>query len=119
MFRIDWQKWRGYALVMALAIAGTVALMPASRWWRNPRRSRVRCLISPTWSNRSVPAVVQHPHAEKARAGAQGGGQMDEEMQEFFRRFFGVPMPNVPRQRPSPAEAARKSSRAAWARASS
>jgi serine protease Do len=33
---------------------------------------------------------------------------MDEEMQEFFRRFFGVPMPNspnspnTPRQRPNP-----------------
>jgi serine protease Do len=43
---------------------------------------------------------------ERARSSSRSGtdGQMDEEMQEFFRRFFGVPMPNVPRgqQRPSP-----------------
>jgi serine protease Do len=27
---------------------------------------------------------------------------MDEEMQEFFRRFFGQPLPNIPRQGPRP-----------------
>jgi serine protease Do len=48
------------------------------------------------------PAVVNIRTLEHARAsGRQGNGEMDEEMQEFFRRFFGVPMPNVPRgQRP-------------------
>ena len=29
MFQIDWKKLRGYALVGALAVAGTVALIPA------------------------------------------------------------------------------------------
>ena len=54
------------------------------------------------------PAVVNIRTVERVRAGAGGrGGQMDEEMQEFFRRFFGIPMPNAPRQqgpRPSPQE---------------
>ena len=41
------------------------------------------------------PAVVNIRTTEKVRAGqnAQGGGPDDEEMQEFFRRFFGVPVP--------------------------
>ena len=44
-------------------------------------------------------------------------------MQEFFRRFFGQPMPGAPRQgaAPEPARSSRrkKSARAAWAPASS
>ena len=44
------------------------------------------------------PAVVNIRTVERMRAGAAGrGGQMDQEMQEFFRRFFGIPMPNTPR----------------------
>ena len=54
------------------------------------------------------PTVVNIRTVERVRAGGAGrNGQMDEEMQEFFRRFFGIPMPNVPRQqgpRPSPQE---------------
>jgi S1-C subfamily serine protease len=43
------------------------------------------------------PAVVNIRTMEKVRAAGGGQqGQMDEEMQEFFRRFFGVPMPNQP-----------------------
>jgi serine protease Do len=39
---------------------------------------------------------------EKVKANAQGGTGSDEEMQELFRKFFGVPMPNAPRQNPRP-----------------
>jgi serine protease Do len=102
MFRIDWQKWRGYALVMALAVAGTVALMPAKPVVAQSA-PQPRSLPDFTELVEQVgPAVVNIRTLEKARPSAQGGGQMDEEMQEFFRRFFGVPMPNVPRQRPGP-----------------
>jgi serine protease Do len=50
--------------------------------------------------DRVGPAVVNIRTTEKARMG-QGGpnGMNDPEMEEFFRRFFGVPMP---RQQPQP-----------------
>ncbi|MDR2127793.1 MAG: Do family serine endopeptidase [Burkholderiaceae bacterium] len=51
------------------------------------------------------PAVVNIRTLERIsgssrRGGGSGGPQMDEEMQEFFRRFFGVPMPETPRGAP-------------------
>ncbi len=49
------------------------------------------------------PAVVNIRTTERARAGRSGsGGELDEDMLEFFRRF-GVPMPNRPNPRsPTP-----------------
>ncbi len=41
------------------------------------------------------PAVVNIRTSERGRAAAQGGGEMDEQMREFFRRF-GIPLPNTP-----------------------
>ena len=42
------------------------------------------------------PAVVNIRTAERSRAGAQaGGGEVDEQMREFFRRF-GIPLPSNP-----------------------
>jgi serine protease Do len=46
------------------------------------------------------PSVVNIRTLEKARPSTPGTGGPDEEMQELFRRFFGVPMPNAPRQGP-------------------
>ena len=53
------------------------------------------------------PAVVNIRTLERVRTGDAGDAQMDDEMREFFRRFFGVPLPNLPRpgprsNRPSP-----------------
>jgi serine protease Do len=49
------------------------------------------------------PSVVNIRTSEKAKASAAGPGSgMDEEMQEFFRRFFGDRVPNIPRQTPRP-----------------
>ena len=48
------------------------------------------------------PSVVNIRTLERARQPEAGAAGPDEEMQEFFRRFFGVPMPNVPRQAPRP-----------------
>jgi len=48
------------------------------------------------------PSVVNIRTLEKVKANAQGGAGSDEEMQELFRKFFGVPMPNAPRQNPRP-----------------
>ena len=46
------------------------------------------------------PSVVNIRTLEKVRPAEPDNGAPDEEMQEFFRRFFGVPMPNVPRSSP-------------------
>jgi len=48
------------------------------------------------------PSVVNIRTLEKVRASGASGSGSDEEMQEFFRRFFGVPMPGTPRQTPRP-----------------
>ncbi len=57
------------------------------------------------------PSVVNIRTSEKVKpsAGGPGPGGMDEEMQEFFRRFFGDRVPNIPRpgqrpNRPAPEE---------------
>jgi serine protease Do len=53
-------------------------------------------------AEQNAPSVVNIRTSERvvARSPGQGGGPSDEDMAEFFRRFFGVPMPNVPRQGP-------------------
>lgn len=57
--------------------------------------------------DRAGPAVVNIRTTEKVRPGSQAtpGGD-DAEMQEFFRRFFGVPVP--PRQQPDRPQRDRK-----------
>src|SRR5690606_25256953 len=99
MFQMDWKKARSYAVAAALAVTGAAAMVtvqPAAAQ-SAPQRS----LPDLTELVEQVgPAVVNIRTTERARAPVlgPGGGPMDEEMQEFFRRFFGVPMPNVPRQ---------------------
>ncbi|MCM2252135.1 MAG: DegQ family serine endoprotease [Ramlibacter sp.] len=99
MLRIDWKKLRACALAAALAIAGTVALMPAK-----PVVAQGRSLPDFTDLVEQVgPSVVNIRTIERARGGSSAApGGMDEEMQEFFRRFFGQPLPGVPRQGPRP-----------------
>ena len=108
MFQIDWKKLRGYALVGALAVTSTVALMPAKPLVAQSA-PQPRTLPDFTDLVEQVgPSVVNIRTLEKARAPAPGGGQMDEDMQEFFRRFFGQPAPGAPRaprpNRPQPQE---------------
>ena len=107
MFKIEWKKLRAYALVTALAVAGTVALMPAKPVRR--RRRRGRCPTSPTWWSRSGPRWSTSARwSARAAPARPPAAQMDEEMQEFFRRFFGQPMPGrpAPGAAPEPAAAA-------------
>ena len=47
------------------------------------------------------PSVVNIRTLEKVHAGS-GNADQDAEMQEFFRRFFGQPMPGQPRAVPRP-----------------
>ncbi len=99
MSRIDWKAWRAYALVAVLAVAGTVALIPA-RPVVAQSAPQLRSL--PDFSELAEqvgPAVVNIRTVERVRGGGSSSGQMDEEMQEFFRRFFGVPAPQTPSPR--------------------
>ena len=94
----------------------TTPLHPAS----SPRRARLAVLApmlaalalsQPAAAARALPdftdlveqvgpSVVNIRTLEKVRT--PDPGEADAEMQEFFRRFFGVPMPNIPRQAPRP-----------------
>jgi len=101
MFQSDRKSLRAFALLGALAIGGPLAFLPAQ-----PAHAQSapqgRSLPDFTELVEQVgPAVVNIRTLERARQGAQATpGAPDEEMQEFFRRFFGVPMPspNTPRQ---------------------
>ncbi|MBG9387883.1 DegQ family serine endoprotease [Caenimonas aquaedulcis] len=99
MSKIDGMKVRAAGLALALA-AGMAAFAPAT-----PAMAQTRVLPDFTDLVEQVgPAVVNIRTLERARqaggAGAPNG--MDEEMQEFFRRFFGQPAPGTPRQTPRP-----------------
>jgi serine protease Do len=101
MFKVDWKKLRKCGLVIALAVAGTVALMPAK-----PLMAQPRALPDFTELVEQVgPSVVNIRTLERVRAGSSAPGAIDDEMQEFFRRFFGQPVPpGVPRQSPRPSQ---------------
>ncbi|MEO7242826.1 MAG: DegQ family serine endoprotease [Variovorax sp.] len=47
------------------------------------------------------PSVVNIRTTEKVPARSSARPEMDEEMQQFFRRFFGQPLPNTPRAQPN------------------
>jgi len=99
MFKLDGKKLRSHGMAMALALAGSVALVPV----QPAQAQAVRGLPDFTELVEQVgPAVVNIRTIERSRAGNAVPGGMDEEMQEFFRRFFGQPLPGVPRQAPRP-----------------
>ena len=95
MFRFEWKKIRAHAAIAILAVAGTVAVLPAK-----PVVAQGRALPDFTDLVEQVgPAVVNIRTLERVRQSTSpgGAGPMDEEMQEFFRRFFGQPLPGAPR----------------------
>ena len=98
---IDWKKFRSFVLVGALAVAATLALMPL-----RPAVAQNRTLPDFTDLVEQVgPSVVNIRTLEKVSSRQSSGGPSDDEMQEFFRRFFGQPMPGnpgTPRQTPRP-----------------
>ncbi len=99
MFKIELKKLRAFAVVGLLAIGGTVALMPS-----HPVVAQGRATL-PDFADLAEqvgPSVVNIRTLERTRPGSGSSANIDEEMQEFFRRFFGQPMPGVPRQAPRP-----------------
>ena len=92
---------RAWSLALALAFAGSFALVPVQPALAQAGRNL------PDFADLAEqvgPAVVGIRTLEKARPSGLPGN-MDEDMQEFFRRFFGQPMPgtpNAPRRRSQP-----------------
>jgi serine protease Do len=97
------QHWIKTAASMALAsgmVAGLAWLPTAPAMAQTPSTA-VRGLPDFTDLVEQVgPSVVNIRTLEKVRPSAPSASTPDEEMQELFRRFFGVPMPNAPRQAP-------------------
>jgi len=99
MTRLFPMRARSMALALALAaFAGTLAIAPVQPAYAQAGRNL------PDFADLAEqvgPAVVGIRTLEKARP--QGlPGNMDEDMQEFFRRFFGQPMPGAPNQPQQP-----------------
>ena len=99
------KQLRSHAFAVALASAGLVTALPPIPVHAQSAPQPHSLPDFTDLVEQVGPAVVNIRTLERVRgggSGSAGSGQMDEEMQEFFRRFFGVPMPEVPRRGPSP-----------------
>jgi serine protease Do len=84
-------------LAFGMAATAFVAVAPLQ-----PAMAQVRALPDFTDLVDQVgPSVVNIRTMEKVSPRTAQGGQIDEDMLEFFKRF-GLPMPNMPRQAPRP-----------------
>ncbi|HSV68779.1 MAG TPA: DegQ family serine endoprotease [Methylibium sp.] len=96
-------RWRQAVMVLAaLGAAVGLAVFPGAGQAQAAAPSPAAARGLPDFADLAEqvgPAVVNIRTTEKVRGGQRGGRpEMDEEMQEFFRRFFGTP----PGQQPSP-----------------
>lgn len=84
-----------YTLAGALLAASMIASAPAVM--AAPPVASAAVAALPDFADiveRTGPGVVNIRTTERVRQNAQGQGGMDDpEMQEFFRRFFGIPIP--------------------------
>ena len=95
MFKVEGHKLRSGVLAFALALTAGASFLPVE-----PVHAQTRTLPDFTDLVDQVgPSVVNIRTIEKVTPRA-GNGEMDEEMQEFFRRFFGQPLPGAPRSGP-------------------
>jgi serine protease Do len=107
LFKAEGKNLRSYAMASALALGATLGFMPATPALAQSAQPQLRALPDFTELVDQVgPSVVNIRTIE--RVSQRGTPEMDEEMQEFFRRFFGQPMPGAPRSprpnRPQPQE---------------
>ncbi|OAK57656.1 serine peptidase [Variovorax paradoxus] len=95
IFKVEGHKLRSGVLAFALALTAGASFLPVE-----PVHAQTRTLPDFTDLVDQVgPSVVNIRTIEKVTPRA-GNGEMDEEMQEFFRRFFGQPLPGAPRSGP-------------------
>jgi len=94
MFKVEGHKLRSGLLAFALALTAGATFLPIESV-----HAQTRTLPDFTDLVDQVgPSVVNIRTVEKVAQRGGGNGEMDEEMQEFFRRFFGQPLPGTPRQ---------------------
>lgn len=90
------KKFRSSLLACAMAVTAAGTVLPVV-----PAVAQVRALPDFTDLVDQVgPAVVNirtvERVAQRSGSGGAANGEMDQEMQEFLRRFFGQNMPNMP-----------------------
>jgi serine protease Do len=96
-------KFNIWTTVRTGVLSVLVLTLQLALWTAPAAQAQVRGLPDFTELVEQVgPSVVNIRTSEKVRAGGVPGAGTDEEMQEFFRRFFGTPIPGVPRQAPRP-----------------
>ena len=115
MFVFMKKPWRfSVAAALLAAWVMSAAVMPNTVWAQNRTLPDFTDLVEQVG-----PSVVNIRTSEKVKVAAGGGGGVDEQMLEFFRRF-GIPVPpNVPRG-PEPSAASpsqMKINPRAWAQA--
>ncbi len=91
-----WSSTPGRAL--AASALGLALLLPATAWW-TAAPVQAQGVVLPDFTElveRVGPSVVNIRTTEKrASASVGGSGEVDPNIEEFFRRF-GIPMPNRP-----------------------
>lgn len=98
MLRISW-KYGLWVLVSALVLFSGASVLLRHGAAQAQSTAMARGLPDFTeLVEQTSPSVVNIRTLERVRADAPSLGGMDEEMQEFFRRFFGQPFPGQPRQ---------------------
>ncbi|MGJ7542755.1 DegQ family serine endoprotease [Variovorax sp. LT1R16] len=98
LLKAEGRKLRSCLLASALVLTAAGGLLPLTS-----AQAQARALPDFTDLVDQVgPAVVNIRTVEKVAQRGGGNGEADEEMQEFFRRFFGQPAPGAPRQGPRP-----------------
>ena len=98
MLLINWGYVRARLLVVILVMGATMTVLTGQS-----AVAQVRGLPDFTELVEQVgPSVVNIRTIERVKTGQSQAPGSDEEMQEFFRRFFGMPLPGGPRQSPRP-----------------
>ncbi len=98
MLLINWGYVRARLLVVILVMGAAMTVLTGQS-----AGAQVRGLPDFTELVEQVgPSVVNIRTIERVKTGQSQAPGSDEEMQEFFRRFFGMPLPGGPRQSPRP-----------------